>query len=422
MSEPTTLKIIFVAHSAEAARDIARSVKEAGFTVKGKFAANLEMFESELQKQAWDGVLVSEQLPESLELTQIVATTNQHQANTPIIVMSDKVDENLRFEAMEAGARDAVSFQRPKLLGLILKPKQNHAAASAESTTETDIETEESVPVAATVTETVTPESLTEEEIVWLEHIKKALEDDRFVCVYQPIVNLNAEPASNYELLMRMLDEKGKEISPGAFLGVAEKAGLMNEIDRWVIKHAITAIKVKLEEDTSTRFFIKLSNYTLQDSGLIRWLSEQLHQAELPDHRLVFEITEEAAIMYQQSVKSLISAIKMNRCLVCLDRVGDIENYKELIFSLGLNYMKLSGHLIHDLANNNTNQHSIATIAGYAKEKNILTIAQFVQDPYSLAFLWQKGINYVQGYYLQRPDVALDYNFAQDDEGEIQSL
>ncbi len=418
MSSSTSLSVVIVAISSDAAKAIGKAATKAGFSVKGKLAASLEVLETELQNQPWDIVLAAEQLPESVGLSQIVAMTNQHQANTPVIVVSQEGNEDIRYETLMAGARDAVSIQHPGLLGLILKPKKSQAAPVAAEAEEGDDATiideapKEDVPVAVAVA----AESLTEEEGLWVERIRKALTDDSFVCAYQPIVNLNAEPASNYELLLRMLDDDGKEIPPGAFLGTAEKTGLMNDIDRWVIGQAVETIKPKLEEDDSTRFFIKLSTNTLQDSKLIRWLSEQLHAAQLPDHRLVFEITADAANENEQRVKTLISAIRMNKCMVCLDRVSDTESHKRLAMALGVDYMKISGQLIHELASNKDNQYAVDSIARYAKANNILTIAQFVQDPSSLAFLWQKGIHYIQGYYLQRPDTKLNYNFAPDEE------
>ncbi len=417
MSSSTSLSVIIVAISPDAAKSIGKAATKAGFSVKGKLATSLEVLEAELQNQPWDIVLAAEQLPESMGLSQIVAMTNQHQANTPVIVVSQEGNEEIRYEALMAGARDAVSIQHPSLLGLILKPKKSQAAPVATEVEEDDAANidespKEDVPVAVAAK----PESLTEEENSWVERIHKALADDGFVCAYQPIVNLNAEPASNYELLLRMLDDEGKEIPPGAFLGTAEKTGIITDIDRWVIGKAIETIKSKLEEDESTRFFIKLSTNTLQDSKLIRWLSEQLHAAQLPDHRLVFEITADAANENEQRVKTLISAIRMNKCMVCLDRVSDTESHKRLATALGVDYLKISGQLIHELASNKDNQYAVDSISRYAKANKILTIAQFVQDPSSLAFLWQKGINYIQGYYLQRPDTKLNYNFAPDEE------
>lgn len=434
MSSSSTLKVIIVASASDVAKTIGNAVKKAGFSVKGKMAGGLDVLEAELQKQPWDVVLAAEQLPDSMTLTQVVDMTNQHQANTPVVVVSKQADENIRYEALLAEARDAVSIQHPQLLAYILRPEKPQApleevveeaagevsgedivavaeAAPAEEVPQR-VAPKQDVPVAVPVG----PESLSAEESEWYERTQKALENDQFVCAYQPIVNLNAEPASNYELLLRMLDENGKEIPPGAFLGAAEKTGLITEIDRWVIAHAIKTIKTKLEEDASTRFFIKLSTPTLQDGKLIRWLSEQLHSAQLPDHTLAFEITADAASQNEQRVKSLITAIRMNKCLICLDRVSDTESHKRLVVALGVDCLKISGQLIHELATNKDNQFAVDSISRYAKANKVFTIAQFVQDPSSLAFLWQKGINYIQGYYLQRPDSVLNYKFDQDEE------
>lgn len=418
MSAPINVKVLIVAVSADAGKGVAHAVTKAGFNTKGKFAVNLEVLEAELQKQPWDFVLAAEELPESIGLAQIVAITNEHQAHTPVVVVSQSVNDEIRYEALTAGAKDAVSTQNLKLLGLVLRPAKSEASSNASEVMEDEFavvteggkQTDGLKKGASAAVAVVEP--LSEEEELWSVRIHKALENNRFVCVYQPIVNLNAEPAANYEILLRMLDDDGSEIPPGAFLGVAEKTRCMGDIDRWVILHAIKTIKIKLKEDPSTRFFIKLSTQTLQDGKLIRWLSEQLHDAKLPMHRFVFEITAEAASRNEQRVVTLVSAIKMNNCMICLDRVSDTESHKRLAADLGVNYLKLSGQLIHELSVNRDNQYAVDSVSRYAKENKIQTIAQFVQDASSLAFLWQKGINYIQGYYLQRPDAALSYKFA----------
>ncbi len=419
MTASISIKVLIVAVSAEVGKSVAQAVTKAGFSTKGKFATSLDILEAELQKQPWDFVLAADTLPDSMGLAQIVAITNEHQAHTPVVVVNQNVDDNLRYEALTAGAKDAVSSQNLKLLGLVLKPGKVQETSSLVEGMEDDFSTDPEVSSTSdapkkkiSAVAVAAPEPLSEEESLWSIKINKALEAGRFICAYQPIVNLNAEPSANYELLLRMLDDEGNEIPPGAFLGVAEKTGRMSDIDRWVILHAIKTIKIKLKEDPTTRFFIKLSTQTLQDSKLIRWLSEQLHDAKLPAHRFVFEITADAACKNEQRITTLVSAIKMNNCMICIDRVNDTESHKRLAADLGVNYLKLAGQLIHELSVNRDNQYAVDSISRYAKENKIQTIAQFVQDASSLAFLWQKGINYIQGYYLQRPDSELNYKFA----------
>ena len=408
MSDKTPLKIIVVASDGDSAKKIAAMVNRAGYAVKGKFSPNIETLTQALSSQLWDAVLVSEPVPDEMTLAQVCGDVKHHDPATPVIVIGANGDDSARTESLKQGASDHLSSKATELLGLVLKrelevrPREPEAATDFESAT------------APQVTAAPDTSALQAEEQVWLERIQTALAQDRFTIAYQPIVNLNAEPAPNYELLLRMLDDQNKEIAPGAFISSAEKAGMMGEIDRWVVKHAVTTLEQRQRNDSATRFFVKLSTASLLDEGFIPWLANQLHGVELQEESLVFEITEADAIEHEQRTKALIPALAQLKCRSALDHVGLAPNSHEFWIDLTPDYIKLSGRLVRNLSENRDDQAAITRLAGYAKSHKIQTIAQFVQDPASLAFLWQRGINYIQGYYLQRPDAELNYDFTQE--------
>ncbi len=398
----TPIKIIVFADNAQA-KTIADAVGRAGFSVKGKACNNLEKLQPLLNEQVWDTVFASHTLPGGIDLQTLCHTVNHKGLRTPIIVIAPQAGDRERIDALSAGAQDAVSSDQHELLGLIIRREMTDTINSdlTPATTDTTI---------------VDPETLSAEEQQWFDRIRQALDQNRFVTVFQPIVNLNAEPSPNYELLMRMLDADNKEIAPGIFLSSAEKAGLTRDIDRWVIGQAIH--KLEHSTDPRTRFFVKLSSHSVRDTSLTAWIGQQLHQHAIATDRLVFEITEADALAHEQNSRQLISGLKKMNCLVALDHVGLAGNTEEFWLSLDPNYIKLAGQLIKGISENKQDKNTLTRITGYAKSRKIITIAQFVQDAASLALLWQLGINYIQGYYLQKPDAKMNYDFEPEDEDQ----
>lgn len=406
MSSESAITAVVIATSAELAKRIAGLVSKAGFSVKGKIATDQDVLEQELKMREWDVVLAADTLPSGMEMKQVVEIVNDHQSATPVFFVSQTPDESLRYKALEVGATDALSMQYPPLF---------HSLMERELTLRASLKAADTVSEELSISDAINPSNLSPEEQVWYERIQKALEHDHFVCAYQPIVNLKAEPYPIYELLLRMVDDEGHEISPGAFLGSAEKAGFMPAIDRWVIRQAIKSMGEKLKEDPRMRFFIKLSSSSILDESFGAWLSEQIYAAKLPESCLAFEFTEQDARDYRDACCALIKSLKLNHCMVVLDRLMGLDDYLDAIIMEGVDYVKISGELIRHLNKDEKSKKTIIQIASRARQKDVQIIAQSVQDASALAFLWQHGVGYMQGYYVQRPDAHLNYDFSQEE-------
>ena len=409
MSSDSAITVVVIASSAELTKRIAALVSKAGFSVKGKVATDRNLLEKELKMREWDAVLASESLPSELDMKLVVDIVNDHQSTTPVFFVGETPNEELRYRALNAGATDALSEQYPPLF---------HSLMTRELALRASLKSTDTVSEEVSISEAINPSSLSPEELVWYERIQQALEHDHFFCAYQPIVNLKAEPYPIYELLLRMVDEDGHEISPGAFLGSAEKAGFMTSIDRWVIKQAIKSLGEKLKDEPNMRFFIKLSSSSIQDKSLGAWLSEQIYAAKLPKGCLAFEFTEEDARKYREACCSLIQSLKHNHCLTVMDRLTCLDDYLDAILMEGVNYIKISGELVRHINKDEKSRNTVIQIASRARKKEVQIIAQSVQDASVLAFLWQHGISYIQGYYVQRPDAHLNYDFSQEEAGD----
>ena len=253
-----------------------------------------------------------------------------------------------------------------------------------------------------------------EREQQWSEAIQQAIGTGGFQLVYQPIVSLQGDHQEKYEVFVRMLGEAGETILPGQFLASAEQTGQIVEIDRWVIRKAIEVLAKRRKEGIETHFFVKLSGQTLGDPELAIWINDLMRTHNLAASSLVFEIAEQTAQQNLKNAKSFIKAMQQIHCSTALEHFGSGPNSFQLLKHLPVRYLKIDGSFIHNLASEPDNQAVVKSIVEMALSMDKQCIAEFVQDAHSLAVLWQSGVHYIQGYFLQEPDATMSYDFSDD--------
>lgn len=249
---------------------------------------------------------------------------------------------------------------------------------------------------------------------VWAQRIKDALKNNMFQLAFQPIVSLHGEPGAHYEVLVRMLGDSGDELLPTDFIPMAEEAGLVNYIDRWVIANTFMVLAGQAKKRMDTRFFIKLSGNSICDENLLLWISERIKSLRINVDNVVFEISEEVALNHKEQTKVFIKGLRELHCRCAIENFGIEQNTFHSIKHLDINYIKIHSDLVKELSQNIDHQEKIKAISEEVGARNIQIIAAFVEDANSLAILWQCSVDFIQGYFLQRPDVDLTYDF---DEG-----
>jgi len=244
--------------------------------------------------------------------------------------------------------------------------------------------------------------------------IRQALKENRFKLLYQPIVSLKSNTAENYEILLRMLDENHEEILPGEFMPQAAQADLMPAIDRWVIRNALNELSGRRRDGKDTSFFIKLDHTTLSDNDFHTWLSERLRANKMPGDALVFEISERSDIRSPDEVSHFINQLKILRCRCGLDHFGDNEASLERMQRLPVDFIKIDRNLIQRISKEDKVKAMVKQLVTIAHSNKQLTIAEFVQDANTLSALWSCDMDCIQGYFLQRPDGTMDYDFTEE--------
>lgn len=248
----------------------------------------------------------------------------------------------------------------------------------------------------------------------WKQQIKTALEDNRFSLVYQPVVGLQNQPGERYEVRMRMKDENGELIMPAEFLEAAGKSGMMPKLDQWVVYHAILAMAEWRKTQPEGVFFVKLSESALTDNVVPAMIKAGLDKTGLPGDAFVFQMTEPAVFTHLTQAKELIDKIRSFGCGFSLDHFGSGLNSFQMLKHVEANYLKIDGSLTEKISESAENQDKVREIIATAHEKDTVVIASYVEEAMDLASLWQFGVDFVQGFFLQEPIENPDYDFNTD--------
>ena len=249
----------------------------------------------------------------------------------------------------------------------------------------------------------------------WHQRIREALENDRFVLYAQPIMDLADGRLSQHELLLRLADG-GEFVLPGLFLDTAERSGLIQDIDRWVVRQAIHLIAAHRSAGRELRLEVNLSGKAFADEELPRIIQRELAGTGIDPASLILEVTETAAIANIDQAQSFLRTLRGLGCGFALDDFGVGFSSFSHLKHLPVDYLKIDGSFIRDLPRSAVDQHLVQAMVAVARGLGKRTIAEFVGDDETLQLLRSYGVDFAQGYFVGRPaplpDVADDERHA----------
>jgi diguanylate cyclase (GGDEF)-like protein/PAS domain S-box-containing protein len=237
--------------------------------------------------------------------------------------------------------------------------------------------------------------------VSWLERIRGALADDRFVLHAQPIRNLHTGEIGHHELLLRMLGDDDELIPPGAFLPLAERFGLTPEIDRWVTGRAIELLAA--DPDGHRALEVNLSGPSLNDATLLHLVEDGLANSHVDPRRLIFEVTETAAVANIPLARRFAERLMALGCRFALDDFGAGFGSFYYLKHLPFDYLKIDGEFVAGCLANRTDQLVIEAVVRIARGLGKETIAEFVESAELEEFLRAQGIDHAQGFHIGRP-------------------
>jgi multidomain signaling protein FimX len=234
---------------------------------------------------------------------------------------------------------------------------------------------------------------------VWVKHIKAALMENRFRLAQQPVASLQGDDPEMWDVLVRMVDTTGKEVLPSEFMAAAERNDLLKNIDRWVVGASLAFAAQRRPQC----LFVRLSRDTARDATFVEWLDGHIRSTRAEPQRVCFQATEEVAASFPQ-VRILAGGLRQRGFRFALEAFGSGRDSQGLISSVPLDFVKIDGALVQSLARDTQLQQRVRGLVDSAKKRNIQTIAERVEDANTMAVLWQLGVQYIQGYFVNAPE------------------
>ena len=242
-------------------------------------------------------------------------------------------------------------------------------------------------------------------ETQWALRIEQALEESRFVLHAQRIEPLKgAVEGVRAEALLRMIDDLGREVPPGAFLPAAERFHLASRIDRWVLNEAVSWLKDLRDPQSLRTLSVNLSGQSIGDRAFHRYAIDLLSRAGIPVcSRLCLEITETAAVTNIADAAVFVEQVKALGVQTALDDFGSGASSFGYLKALPVDFLKIDGQFIQRLLDDRLNQAAVRCFVEVASVVGVKTVAEFVDGPQLLAMVRALGVDYAQGFLLHRP-------------------
>ena len=253
-------------------------------------------------------------------------------------------------------------------------------------------------------------ESMTErsEEMNWLPRLQTALQNNEFRLHVQAVASLAPEhpdlPITHFEFLLRLANKDGTEVTPWQFIQAAERYDLMREIDRWVIKNALSTVaEYRDGPGSNCSYSINLSGQSAADPTLKAFILEQIYEHNIDPSKIWFELTETAAISHFSVAVDLIKSIRSAGAKVALDDFGSGLSSFGYLKNLPVDIIKIDGQFVKEIARNSIDREMVQAIHRVGESMNIETVAEFVENQEIVDVLKKIGVNYAQGYHIGKP-------------------
>ncbi|WP_022850914.1 EAL domain-containing protein [Limisalsivibrio acetivorans] len=238
--------------------------------------------------------------------------------------------------------------------------------------------------------------------------VRDAVDEGRFVPYFQPIYDNNRGMITKYECLIRMISRDGSVISPGAFLPFIKKTKLYPKLTRIMVDSCIEKFRHK-----DVEFSINFGVEDILNEELVDYIENKL-MSERINATMVFELLESEKVDTYSTVQTFIRRMKALGCKIAVDDFGTGYSNFEHLLRLDLDYLKIDGSLVRSVCTDEVSYKLVKTIANFASDINVKTVAEFVSEESIFRTIRELGINYSQGYYISAPRVdaeeASDYS------------
>lgn len=245
----------------------------------------------------------------------------------------------------------------------------------------------------------------------WVERLREALDQKRFVLHFQPVINLQGDNHPVYDTLLRLDGGDGELILPSTFLQIAEDHGMLELIDRYVVERAIELIAQREHAGKPVTLLVKVSQASLQNDALTTFIGEQLAMRGASGEYLALQLQEAKVFTHLHAVQQFAAAVNAFGCRLGLEQFGAGLDSFQLLTHIQPQLLKIDRSFIEDIPKSPESQQRVRDIARKARDLDILTIAEFVQDAASMSILFSAGVDYVEGHFLATAGPEMNYDF-----------
>lgn len=244
-------------------------------------------------------------------------------------------------------------------------------------------------------------------ETLLLETLQSALRADAFQLLFQPIASLAGDEEEQFQALLRLRGDGGVLHTAAEVVPVAERAGLIGEIDRWVLTRCLMVLTERARAGRPVRIFAAQSVLSVLDPAHLAWLRQQLETRRIDGSRLVLELrvvdpVDDATL---QSLVAFSSSLHEQGVLLALGGVDASAAVATWLDALMLDFIRLAPGYLGE------RREEMRTLVAQAHERRRRVIAPQVEDAQSAAQLWSAGVDYIQGNFVQQADQELNYDF-----------
>lgn len=229
--------------------------------------------------------------------------------------------------------------------------------------------------------------------------VKNAIEDNKIISHFQPIINNKTKKVEKYESLVRLVNDDNDILSPYHFLDIAKKGQYYSEITTIVLENSFKALKV-----TSVDISMNLSTLDIEKDSTRKKIFSLLKENQEHAHRVVFELLEDEIVKNFDLVKSFIQDVKKMGVKIAIDDFGTGYSNFERLLDYQPDILKIDGSLVKNIDTNMLSLHIVETITAFAKKQNIKIVAEFVESEKIYNILHNLDVDYSQGYYFGKAE------------------
>jgi len=251
---------------------------------------------------------------------------------------------------------------------------------------------------------TTATQTIRAQDAIWVPRLRNALMENRLQLVHQPISGLTEEAEGLFDTRVQMYDEQNNVVLASEFLPAAERAGIIKNVDRWIIGASFSFCM----NNRPTLVFIRISSDSVNDDSLHDWLVARLRGTGVNPEQICFQVSESVAAQYLKQTKLIAEKLRALGFRFAIDHVGLGRDPEQLLNHIPMDFMKIDGSLMQGLHRDSEAQNRVVELTCLAKRLAIKSIAERVEDANTMAILWQLGVAFIQGNYIQMHGVVLE--------------